>query len=139
MTMTNRTVTVTMPPALYEQLQQRAAQRRRSLEDELVLTLAETMPPKAGRPADVADTLTSLGALDDSTLWQLARSRVADEDAARLAELGDKRQRVGLSSDELHEAEELIQRHDRVLVVRAEAAALLKLRGHDVSSLQPGG
>ncbi len=137
--MTDRTVTVTMPPALYEQLQQRAAQRQRSLEDELVLPLAAMMPPDAGRPADMANTVTSLGALDDTTLWQLARSRVADEDAARLAELGDKRQRVGLSSDELHEAEELIQRHDRVLVVRAEAAALLKQRGHDVSSLQPGG
>ena len=95
------------------------------------------MPPEAEHQADVADTLTSLGALDDTTLWQLARSRVADENAARLADLGDRRQRVGLSRDELHEAEALIQRHDRVMVVRAEAAALLKQRGHDVSSLQP--
>ena len=135
--MSDRTVTVTMPPALYDQLKQRAAQRQRSLEDEMVLALAATVPPDAGLPADVADTLASLRALDDDTLWQLARSRVASEDAARLAELGDKRQRVGLTDEELREAEELSQRHDRVLVVRAEAAAHLKQRGHDVSSLLP--
>ncbi len=135
--MSARTVTVTVPEALYDQLRQRAAERQRSLEDEMVLALAATMPAEARLPTDLADTLTSLVALDDQTLWQLARSRVADAEATRLAELGDKRQRVGLSSEELREAEGLVDRHDRVLVVRAEAAALLKQRGSDVSGLLP--
>ena len=137
--MRERTVTVTVPEGLYDQLQQRAAQRQRSLEDALVLALAASIPADAGLPVDLADTLASLAALDDDSLWRMARRRVSDEDAARLAELGDKRQRAGLTEAELREAEELAERHDRVLVVRAEAAALLEQRGHDVSSLLPAG
>lgn len=132
-------VTVTVPLALYDRLKQRAAWRQRSLEDEVVLALAATVPSEAGLPAGLTDALASLSALDDDTLWQLARSRVADEDAARLAELGDQRQRAGLGGEELREAEGLVQRHDRVLVVRAEAAALLKQRGYDVGGLPPTG
>lgn len=137
--MSEHTVTVTVPPALYDRLKQRAAQRQRSLEDEMVLALAATMPAEAKLPANLTDVLVSMGALDGVTLWQMARSRVADEDVARLTELGDKRQRAGLRDEELREAEALAHRHDRVLVVRAEAMALLKQRGYDVSVLLPAG
>jgi hypothetical protein len=131
-------VTVVVPPDLYEHLKQRAQRRRRTVEDEVVLTLAAAVPAQDDLPADLSATLASLAALDDSALWRLARSRVASEDAQRLAELGDKRQRSGLTEDELREAEELVERHDRVMVVRAEAAALLQQRGHDVSGLLAG-
>lgn len=137
--MGGRTVTVTVPEALYERLSQRAVERQRSLEEELVLALAATVPDEDGTPAELAQTLASLAALDDDTLWQMARSRVADEEVVRLEELGDRRQRVDLTAGELREAEELVQRHDRVLLVRAEAAALLKQRGHDVGSLLSAG
>lgn len=136
--MSHRTVTVAVPEALYDHLKRRAQQRHRSVEDEVVLTLAAAVPASDELPPDLAATLASLTALDDDTLWRLARSRVASEDAERLADLGDKRQRTGLSDEELQEAEELIRRHDHVMVVRAEAAALLKQRGHDVSSLPDG-
>jgi hypothetical protein len=133
--MGDRTVTVTVPPGLYEHLQQRAQQRQRSIEDEVVLTLVAALPAADALPSDFEATLASLVSLDDESLWRVARSRVADEDASRLADLGDRRQRGGLTDSELREAEDLIQRHDRVMVVRAEAAALLKQRGHDVSRL----
>ncbi len=131
--MSDRTVTVMVPPALYERLRRRAQQQQRSIEDEVVLALAEAVPPGGEFSPDLAATLASLEALDDEALWRLARSRVAEEDATRLAELGEKRQRGGLTEEELHEADELAQRHDRVMVVRAEAAALLKRRGYDLS------
>lgn len=133
--MSGRTVTLTVPSVLYEHLQQRAEQRQHSIEDEVVLTLAATIPDSDLPPADLEATLATFTGLDDDTLWQLARSRVAEEDSARLDELGDQRQRAGLTRDELREAEELVQQHDRVMVVRAEAAAVLKQRGHDVSTL----
>ena len=133
--MSDRTLTVTVPPALYDHLQQRAAQRQHSLEDEVVLTLAATVPAATELPADLVTLLAAMPALDEATLWQLAQSEVPAADAARLADLGDQRQRVGLTAEELREAEELVQHHDRVLVVHAEAAARLKQRGHDVSRL----
>ncbi len=130
---------VTVPEPIYERLKQRAEQARRSVEDELVLVLAATVPARDDVPTDLATTLAALPALDDDALWRLARSRVRDEDAARLSDLGDRRQRGELRAEELREAEELVRRHDRVLLTRAEAAALLKQRGHDVSALLRGG
>lgn len=138
MKMISRSLTVTIPEPVYEQLQQRARQAQRSVEDEAGLTLAATLPTWDDIPTDLATTLVSLPALDDDALWRLARSRVRDEDAARLMDLGDRRQRGELRAEELREVEELVQRHDRVLVTRAEAAALLKQRGYDVTVLLRG-
>lgn len=129
--MSGQSGTVTVPQPLVDRLKQQADQAERSIEDELVLALATVLPLEASLPADLAARLASFVFLDDATLWDLARGRVADEDAERLAELGDKRQRAGLSPDELGEAEYLAQRHDWVLAVRAEAAALLKSRGDE--------
>lgn len=136
--MSGQTVKVTIPADLYERLSRQARQRRRSVEDEVVLALATAVPADDDIPSDVAATLRSMVALDDDTLLGLAQSRVAEEAAARLDELGDKRQRIGLNEAELREAEDLLQQHDRVMLVRAEAAALLKQRDHDVSNLLNG-
>ncbi|MCC6627932.1 MAG: hypothetical protein IT340_11085 [Chloroflexi bacterium] len=127
--MAEHMLTVSVPPALYDELKHRAERMQRSIEDEVVLTLASTVPSEASLPADLVATLASLAAMDDDTLYRLAASRVADADAARLAELGDQRLRGGLADAEMREAAALIERHDRVMVVRAEAAALLKQRG----------
>ena len=132
--MSGHRVTVTVPPSLYEHLQQRAQQRQRSIEDEVVLTLAEAIPD-GDDPTDLDATLASLAALDDAALWRLARTRVADEDALRLAELADRRQRVGLTDAELRQAEEIAHQLDRAMVLRAEAAVVLKQRGLDIGSL----
>jgi uncharacterized protein YnzC (UPF0291/DUF896 family) len=76
-----------------------------------------------------------MGVLDDAELWRAARSRLAAEDAERFEELNAKRQREGLTSDEDRESAALVRRYERAMLVRAQAAALLKERGHDVSSL----
>jgi hypothetical protein len=130
--MNPRTVTVTVPPALYEQLERQARSKSRSIEEEVVLTLAETLQGDSDPSADTEATLASLDALDDDLLRRLASSRVPDTDAERLAELGDKQQREGLTATERREAEDLVRQHDRVMLVRAEAAVLLKQRGHDL-------
>jgi hypothetical protein len=136
--MAGRTLTVDVPLGLYNQLQQRAAASARRVEDEVILTLAAALPDDNGLPDDLTEMLASFATLEDGTLWRLARSRVTDDDHARLAELADRRQRDGLNADELREAEELVERHDRVVAVRAKAAALLKARGHDISPLLTG-
>ena len=127
-------LTVTLPTGLYDELKQRAALTRRSIEDELVRTLGEALPSSAG-VMEVESTLASLTAMDDAALWRVAESRVTSADSSRLTELADKRQRVGLDAVELREARDLVQQHDRVLVIRAEAAALLRQRGHDIGRL----
>jgi plasmid stability protein len=136
--MDNQIVTIPLPPGLYARLSQRAAAGHRSLADEVMLALSATVSETDDIPADLAATLASMAALDDQTLWQLAGSRVIESDAARLDDLADKRQRLGLTDEESREAEALALLHDRVMVVRAEAVALLKQRGHDVRGLFSG-
>jgi hypothetical protein len=46
-----------------------------------------------------------------------------------------KRQSEGLSAVEEQTLSGLVFRYERSMLVRAQAAALLKARGHDVSSL----
>jgi hypothetical protein len=44
-----------------------------------------------------------------------------------------KRQREGLTDAEAKTLDGLVRQYERTMLVRAQAAALLKARGHDVS------
>jgi hypothetical protein len=135
---TSQILTLAIPQPLYDRYKRQAERTRRSLEDVVLAALAEAVPADGDLPADVAATIAALATLDDATLWGIARSRPPMHDWERRAELGDKRQREGLSDDELREAAALAHRHDLALALRAEAAALLKQRGHDVHILVAG-
>jgi uncharacterized protein YmfQ (DUF2313 family) len=84
---------------------------------------------------DLEDSLAQLSLLDDQALWRAARTSFAADAAHQLEELHLKRQREGLTESEAQSATTLLQQYERVMLVRAQAAALLKQRGHDVSSL----
>jgi hypothetical protein len=86
-------------------------------------------------PADLTEAISPLALLDDAELWRAARSRLADETAAQLEDLHLKRQRDGLTPAEEQTLAGLVRQYERVMLVRAQAAALLKQRGHDVTEL----
>lgn len=84
---------------------------------------------------DLENTLAQLALLDDEALWHAARTTFATDAARRLEDLHLKRQREGLTEGEAQTAATLLQQYERAMLVRAQAAALLKQRGHDVSAL----
>jgi len=131
------TVTVRLPDVLYRQIEQRARRMHRSVEDELVAVVAEALPALEDLPADIADELAQLAFLSDEELWQAARTTLPPEESERMQTLLLKRQREGLSPEEQQEAERLLHRYDRTMLVRARAAVLLKERGHNISTLHP--
>jgi uncharacterized protein YnzC (UPF0291/DUF896 family) len=55
------------------------------------------------------------------------------EQRQRLETLHDKQQREGLTPEEKAEEQALLSLYRETLLVRAQAAALLKQRGYDVS------
>ena len=128
--MTEPTVTLTLPPAVYDELQQRARQHQRRLEDEATLTAAVSAGDAL--PDDLAAAIAALATLDDETLWRVSQSQPTVEDGILLDALVDKRRRQGLTPGEERLLAELVDRHDRVMVLRAEAVALLHGRGSDV-------
>jgi plasmid stability protein len=128
-------VTLRLPAELYDRLQRRATQRRRSVEDELLDVLATAVPVADELSADLADALSPLALLDDEALWRAAHSHLSAKSAAALEALHLKRQREGLTDVEADTAAGLVRQYERAMLVRAQSAALLKGRGYDVAKL----
>jgi hypothetical protein len=123
-------VTLKLPDALYEQVKRAADKAHRSLDDVLLDAVA-AVAVMASR--DVQSALAQMAYLNEAALLQAARATVPAEQRERLAELHDKQQREGLLPEEEAEEQALLALYDETLLVRAQAAVLLKRRGYDVS------
>lgn len=133
--MSAQAVTLHLPTSLYDLLRQRAQETRRSLEAEILDVVTSVVRPDDDLPPDLREIVAPLRGLDDEALRRAAVDAFPEEAAARFTELNRKQQREGLTEEENRALEDLRRGYERVMVVRAEAAALLKERGHDVSKL----
>lgn len=134
--MSTHAVTLELPESLYRRAVQRAAAGQHAVEDELTIVLNEALTePDSGLPAALDEELAQMQFLDDASLWRAAELTVPDVSVQRWEELAEKRERMGVSSAERQEIEQLLGLADRVMLIRAEAAVLLKNRGHDVTRL----
>lgn len=137
--MVTHSVTVNLPDRIYERVQQQAQNKNRSVEDELtavVETAVSLGEEWAGIPPDLAEEAAQLALLDDEHLWRVARLTVPAEKSERMQALTWKQQSEGLTEAEQQEAQQLQRLAHRVMLLRAEAAVLLKERGFDISSLR---
>jgi plasmid stability protein len=133
--MTTHAVTLNLPEPLYDRARRRAEQANRPVEAELLEVLTAALPAGDDLPADLTAAIAPLPQLDDGSLWRVARSGFAPDMAAQLEALHDKQQREGLTDAEAQIVAGLIRQYERAMLTRARAAAILKQRGHDVSSL----
>lgn len=127
--MTNRTLTITLPDPLYEQLAARSARSRRPLEDETIVLLSTSLVEEALSPA-VEEWLEQMALLSDAELTQAATVQATDEESARMQMLLEKQQRAGLTADEQRDVEQLAAHFERIMLTRAEATRLLRERRH---------
>ncbi len=128
-------ITLQLPSPLYEHFKRLAAKARRTVEAEILDAVAHVAPELEDLPPDLSESLSQLEALEDSALWQLARSRLSREDSSELENLHFKRQSEGLTPEEKARTNFLVGQYERAIVLRAQAARVLKERGHDVSCL----
>ena len=87
----------------------------------------------------MAEAVAALELLSDADLWRAARNPLAEGDRSRLEALNLKQQQENLTPAEQETLERLLLQYDRAVLLRAEAARLLKQRGHDVSGLLTAG
>jgi hypothetical protein len=73
--------------------------------------------------------LDALRHLSDDALWTIVREQVPEEVQARAHTLMDKNSIGTITDIEAAELEKLVQRADRVMLRKAEAATILKERG----------
>lgn len=128
-------VTLRLPASLYDLFSTRAERAQRSLEAELLDAVATVAEDEEEVSLDVSRAVASLEHLSDEELWRAARNPLSEGDRSQLETLNLKQQRERLSPEEIGALEQLVQHYDRAVLLRAEAARLLKRRGQDVTSL----
>jgi len=133
-----QSITVEMPAGLYDRLKRRAEQADRSVEAEVLETVAAAVPPDEELPPDLVVAVARLATLDDAALWQTARSRFSEEKSMQLEALHLQRQATGLSQAEAQQAAVLATELEKFMFIRAQAMALLMQRGYNLSTLASG-
>ena len=135
---TQRALTVPVPSETYEPFRARAERARQSVEQAVVQAMQAALAAEANTAAERQAMLAALESFDSPTLWQLVRRGAETEDVLVLAALNEKRQRDGLTAAEEAAVQTLIREHDRAVLLRAKALAVLRQRGQDVSALVAG-
>lgn len=131
--MSDTQVMVELPVAAFEQLQVAAREQHRSVPEVVRDLILQELPGLPPLPLDVQTELSVFAGLSNEVLWLLARSTLAEAEQQELARLNNKAQRRLLTEAEQAHQQALIDVYDRVMVRRAQAVALLKLRGFDLS------
>ena len=133
--MTYQTVTLNVPETVYQQIWKAAERIKRPVADILVeaITAAAPAMESAGRKSRSA--LAQMAYLNDAALWQAARSTMPAIQRERLEALHDAQQRRQLTIKERAEEKSALALYRETLLVRGQAAVLLKQRGYDVSDL----
>jgi hypothetical protein len=133
--MTLQPVTVRLPKSLYNQIRRRAEISARTLEEELLDVVASAIPSAEGLPEEMTNALSALDLLDGEALLRAAHSHLPAEAVQEMESLHLKRQEHGLNEFEKQTLAGLLQQYERSMLVRAQAAAILKQRGQDISGL----
>jgi len=136
--MTIQTITVQLPMGLYNRLQRRAEQAHRSIEMEMVETVADALPADDALPPELAAAVAQLAAADDDTLWRMVQAQFPAEKSAQLETLHLRRQARAWRAGEARQADELTAALEQFMFLRAQAMALLLQRGYDMTALTAG-
>ena len=132
--MSGHPVTLELPDGVYDQIRRAAERAQRPLDDLLVEAIAAVAPVADSAPDGLKSALAQLAYLNDAALWQAARATLSEGQRARLQDLHDQKQRRPLSDQERVEEEALLRLYRETVLVRAQAAVLLKHRGYDVGN-----
>jgi hypothetical protein len=126
--MSQSSISLELPPELYERIQEAAQNTNRSLESVLVDSLTLIFGEALDTSPDALD------AWSDDQLWVVVYRPMAYPVDMRLRELTTLGKQGALSDTEDAELERLIQQYDHYVLLRSKALLLLKQHGHDVES-----
>lgn len=133
--MTSHAITLRLPETLYKLFRERAEWTHRSLETELLEAVASAASVEGELSPKLIEALEALAGLADEELWRLAKEAMSPEATQELEALHFKQRNEGLSPEEDAMRAKLIREYERTMLIRAQAASLLKARRHDVSGL----
>lgn len=126
-------VTLYLPKQILQRARRLSQELQVSIENLLADAVATALPPLTGLPEELAHELSRLAFLSDAELWKVARETLPPEHFEQMDELLDRKNQGLLSASEQQTIDRLLDEYNRQVLRRAQAAVLLKGRGHDVS------
>jgi hypothetical protein len=128
-------ITLHLPEALYQKLEQSARATQRPLEELVVRSIEGNLPPTiTDAPPALQAELRALETAQPAELWTVARSQLGPEAQARLATLRAKRPRLSVA--ESAEFDTLNEQADWLTIKKAYAYALLRWQGFPLPTLE---
>ncbi|MFN8372792.1 MAG: hypothetical protein U0694_07940 [Anaerolineae bacterium] len=121
--------TLTVPEDVYERARQIAQDTAQSI-DQVMLDHLKTPIPLPTLPPHEQAELDALQHLSDDALWTIAREQMPESSQTLMQTLMDKNNLGTISDSEYAELEEWVARGNRLMLRKAEAAAILMERGH---------
>jgi hypothetical protein len=127
------TVTLQIPEIIYTRLANTAKATNRSLEEIILRALQIGSPPTWDDiPSEFQAEVAALDKLDDDSLWLRARANKTTQDMERYNILLDGNSNGTLSEEERLELMALRHSMDVFMLCKAQAAVLLRWRGHNI-------
>jgi hypothetical protein len=119
-----------VPEDISARARQIAAAMAQPVEQLLLDHLKTLAAPLPVLPPDTQVELDALHHLSDDALWTIASAQMPEDAQARAHALLDKNSRGAITDDEHAELEQLVERGDRLMLRKAEAATILRKRGY---------
>lgn len=131
----SETVTLQLPERLHQRLVKTAEATQRTLESVIIHALTVGSPPDwDDAPEEFQATLAALDRLEDSALWEIARSRKPVADMERYDKLLELNQANTITDSERLELFDLREESEHFMLKKAHAAAILKWRRHQIAA-----
>jgi hypothetical protein len=129
----SQSFTLQIPDLIYQRLVNTACATNRPLEEVMLHALKVGSPPDWDNvPDEFQVDLAALDRMEDEALWKIAQSRKTVAEMERYNILLDRNQQGKLTDAEKAELTALRTEADRFMLRKAQAAALLRWRGHHV-------
>ena len=119
-----------LPDDISARARQIAETTSQPVEQILVDYLKTLVVPLPELPPTEQAELEALHHLSDDALWTIAREQMPDDAQAHAQELMEKNSLGTITEAEHAELEMLVERGDRLMLGKAEAAAILRENGH---------
>jgi len=132
---------LTVPEEVYAGARRIAQRRALPVDEVMIEILRAQFVDLPLLTQEEEDELAALKNLSDDALWTIAREQMASPLQERLQALMRKNSAGQIDADEYAELSRLVERGQRLMLRKSEAAALLADRGYTITpvSLQPGG
>ena len=125
--------TLTVPEELYKRVQKIADAANQSLDTVLVDYLRRLADTTVLLDDEEEAELYALRYLSDDALWTIAREKLNSSTESLMQDLMNKNTKGNISSEEYAELSQLVERGQRLMLRKSEAAALLTQRGYTVT------